>query len=85
MKQQEKHNVLRQFKTTTSFTNYTNKKIFKIFHNLTCKSKFLIYVMECVLCKLQYVEKKDHLIYALIITGLTNFIEMRSLHVVNFS
>ena len=32
-------------------------RTYNIYHNLTYKSRYLIYVMECVLCNLQYVEK----------------------------
>ena len=35
----------RQIKTTTSIISYENKNTFKIFHNLSCKSNFLI---ECI-------------------------------------
>ena len=30
---------------------------FGIFHNLNCKSIFVIYMMECILCKIQYIKK----------------------------
>ena len=31
--------------------------MFNIFHKLTCKSQYVTYLMECILCKIQYVEK----------------------------
>ena len=31
----------------------------KIFRELNCKSSFVIYLMECTLCKTQYVEKAE--------------------------
>ena len=30
-----------------------------IFHDLNCKSKLLIYVMECRVCRIQYIEKSE--------------------------
>ena len=35
------------------------KRTFKIFHKLNCKSRFVIYLMECSLCKIQYVGKAE--------------------------
>ena len=35
----------------------TKKRTFNIFHKLTCKSQYVIYSMECILCKIQYVGK----------------------------
>ena len=53
MQKQEKHNVFRQVKTTRYFTSH------KIFQNLTCKSKFFMYLMKCTLCKFKYVGKSE--------------------------
>ena len=36
-----------------------HRKPYKIFHKLHCKSKFIIYLMECSLCKVQHVGKAD--------------------------
>ena len=33
--------------------------MFKIFHKLNCKNSFAIYLMECTLCKIQYVGKAE--------------------------
>ena len=33
--------------------------MFKIFHKLNCKSSFVIYLVECTLYKIQYVEKAE--------------------------
>ena len=30
-----------------------------IFFNLNCKSEYIIYLMECILCKMQYVRKAE--------------------------
>ena len=35
------------------------KRTFNIFHRLTCKSQYVIYLMECILCKIQYVGKSE--------------------------
>ena len=45
-------------KTETFKSNQTNE-VFKIFHTINCKSNFIIYLMECKLCKLQYVGKAE--------------------------
>ena len=48
-----------QVKNTNSFkSNQTNEE-FKIFHQVSCKSKFVIYLIECVLCAIQYVGKSE--------------------------
>ena len=36
-----------------------HSKLYTIFHKLNCKSKFIIYLMECTLCKVLYVEKAE--------------------------
>ena len=35
------------------------KRIFNIFHNLTYKSEYIIYLKECVLWKIHYVVKSE--------------------------
>ena len=37
-------------------SNQTNR-IFQIYQNLNCKSKYVIYLLECTKCKIQYVGK----------------------------
>ena len=49
----------KQVNATASFNSYKNKRTFKLFHNLTCKRRFSIYLMERILCKLQYVGKLE--------------------------
>ena len=44
--------------TTTFRSNQTNR-IFQIYHNLNCKSKYVIYLVECTKCKIQYVGKTE--------------------------
>ena len=46
-------------RNTSTFTSWTNKKSFTIYHNLNCQSRYLIYLMECTLCKVQYVGKAE--------------------------
>ena len=43
---------------TTFRSNQTNR-IFQIYHNLNCKSKYVIYLLECTKCKIQYVGKTE--------------------------
>ena len=44
---------------TTTFQSYQTQQLYTIFHKLNCKSKFIIYLMECALCKIQYVGKAE--------------------------
>ena len=46
-----------QVLNTPTFTSQQTKRTFNIFHKLTCKSQYVIYLMECILCKIQYVGK----------------------------
>ena len=39
-----------QVKETSTFTNRIIKKVYKIFHQLNCKSKSCIYLLECTEC-----------------------------------
>ena len=47
--------------TQRFMSQQTNKqtKSFNIFHKLTCKSQYFIYLMECILSKIQYVGKYE--------------------------
>ena len=38
-------------RTTTFRSNQTNR-IFQIYHNLNCKSRYVIYLLECTKCKI---------------------------------
>ena len=42
-----------------TFMSQQTKRMFNIFHKLTCKSQYVIYLMECILCKIQYVGKSE--------------------------
>ena len=44
---------------TSEFTSQITKENFQIYHELNCKSKLLIYLMECVICKKQYIGKSE--------------------------
>ena len=44
--------------TTTFRSNQTNRVI-QIYHNLNCKSKFVIYLLEYTKCKIQFVGKAE--------------------------
>ena len=43
----------------TSFKSNQTNRVFKIFHNINCKSTFLIYLLECNICNIQYVGKSE--------------------------
>ena len=44
---------------TQSFKSSVTQKIYHIFHDLNCKSKLLIYLMECRICRIQYIVKSE--------------------------
>ena len=44
---------------TTTFTSTQTRETFTIFHLVTCHSNYVIYSLECNLCKIQYVEKPE--------------------------
>ena len=44
---------------TTMFRSNQTNRIFQIYHNLNCKSKYVIYLLECTKCKIQYVGKVE--------------------------
>ena len=48
-----------QVVSTNTFKSYQTKKTFKIFHKLNCKIGFVIYLMECTLCKIKHVGKVE--------------------------
>ena len=35
------------------------RETFTIFHQATCHSNYAIYLLKCVICKIQYVEKSE--------------------------
>ena len=44
---------------TQSFKSSVTQKTYHIFHDLNCKSKLLIYLMECRICRIQYIGKSE--------------------------
>ena len=42
-----------QILTTQTFMSKETKRTFNIFHKLTWKSRYVTYLMECILCKIQ--------------------------------
>ena len=44
-------------KSTAIFTSNQTNKIFHIYHSLNCKNKYVIYLLKCSICKIQYAEK----------------------------
>ena len=47
----------KQMNNTTSFRSNVTGKEYHIFHECNCQSRNIIYLMECSLCKLQYIGK----------------------------
>ena len=48
----------KQVKITTRFkSQQKKKKNWKIFYNTNCDAEYTIYLMECILCNLQYVRE----------------------------
>ena len=39
--------------------SYHGQQLYTTFHKLNCKSKYIIYLMECALCQVQYVGKAE--------------------------
>ena len=44
---------------TKTFKSTSNNKIFTIFHSLDCQSSWVIYIIECNTCRLQYIGKSE--------------------------
>ena len=44
---------------TSTFTGTQNCQVYHIFHTMDCQSTWVIYVIECRICKLQYVGKSE--------------------------
>ena len=44
---------------TTTFTSTQTRETFTIFHQVTCHSNYVIYLLECIMCKIQYVAKSE--------------------------
>ena len=46
-------------KTSTLTGTRPDGKVFDIFHTVNCQSTFVIYIIECQICRLQYVGKRE--------------------------
>ena len=44
---------------SNSFTRNVTIKTYSIFYNLDCKSKLVMYLIECTLCHIQYISKSE--------------------------
>ena len=44
---------------TTTFTSTQTRETFAIFHQVTCHSNYVIYLLQCILCKILYVGKSE--------------------------
>ena len=49
----------KQITETASFTSTQTGRTFQIFHDADCKTKHVIYLLECIKCQLQYVGKSE--------------------------
>ena len=49
----------KQVKHTNTFPSTVTKRTYNICNKLNCKSSYLIYLMECTLCKRQYTGKSE--------------------------
>lgn len=49
----------KQLSKANTITSTVNNKTFKIYHTTNCKSTNIIYVMECIKCRIQYVGKSE--------------------------
>ena len=48
-----------QIIATTTFESIQTKEKFNIYHKISCKSNYIIYLLECLLCKIQYARKLE--------------------------
>ena len=44
---------------TTTFESTHTKEKFNMYYKVSCKSNCVIYLLECLLCKIQYVRKSE--------------------------
>ena len=49
----------KQLLATTQFHSNQTNKTYQILHDVNCKSKLVIYLMECTKCRLQYIGKSE--------------------------
>jgi len=53
----------KQIANTDTFQSNITKQNFKIFHNTNCKSAYVIYLLDCLKCKIQYIGKAETAFY----------------------
>ena len=51
--------LCQQILKITTFTSTQTRETFTIFHQVTCNSNYVIYLLECIMCKIQYVGKSE--------------------------
>ena len=51
--------ICQQVCQTTTFRSTRTNQTFQMYHKTDCKSMFAIYLLECTICKLQYVGKSE--------------------------
>ena len=44
---------------TNTFKSNQTKRVLNIYHTITCKSQWIIYLLECILCNTQYTGKSE--------------------------
>lgn len=49
----------RHVRNTNQFVSNITRETYKIHHRVNCRSKFVIYLMECIKCKIQYIGKSE--------------------------
>ena len=49
----------KQVMSTASFKSSQTKRTFKIFHYIHCKYRYVLHLLECNLCKIQFVGKSE--------------------------
>ena len=45
---------------TNTFKSNQTKRVFNINHTITCKSQWITYLLECILCNIQFVGKSEN-------------------------
>ena len=49
----------KQVVNTDTFQSVITKKVYQIYHRVDCKSKYVIYLLECTICNIQYIGKSE--------------------------
>ena len=49
-----------QVVNTNTFKSNQRKRVFNIYHTIRCKSQWITYLLECILCNNQYVGKSEN-------------------------